>query len=101
MVHATKDLHPVEIAALAHYKLVSIHPFVDGNGRTARLLMNLILMIFGYPPAIIHKKDRLSYITYLEEAQLGGALEPYLSLIAKAVENSLDIYLDAIKEISV
>jgi len=45
----SKDLHPVELAAEAHYRLVTIHPFIDGNGRTARLLMNLILISHGYP----------------------------------------------------
>ena len=60
-------LHPIELAAEAHYRLVTIHPFVDGNGRTARLLMNMILMMNGYPPAIIRKRDRLSYIDSLEK----------------------------------
>jgi len=89
--------NPIEIAALAHYKLVTIHPFVDGNGRTARLLMNLILMIYGYPPAIIRPEDRLAYIKSLENAQLGGSLDKYIALIARAVERSLDIYLKAVK----
>ncbi len=48
--------HPVELAAEAHYRLVTIHPFVDGNGRAARLLMSLILLMHGYPPAIIRKR---------------------------------------------
>lgn len=91
-----KDLHGVELAAQAHYQLVTIHPFVDGNGRTARLLMNMILMKKGYPPAIIRKQDRLAYIGSLEKAQLGGALDDYIRLIEKAVDRSLDIYLKAI-----
>lgn len=91
------DLHPIELAAEAHYKLVTIHPFVDGNGRTARLLMNLLLMINGYPPAIIRKRDRLAYISALEKAQLGGPKLDYTSLIAKAVDRSLDIYLKAVQ----
>lgn len=49
-LQSTTDLHPVELAAEAHYRLVTIHPFIDGNGRTARLLMNLILIAHGYPP---------------------------------------------------
>lgn len=89
--------NPIELAALAHYKFVTIHPFVDGNGRTARLLMNLILMIYGYPPAIIRPEDRLEYIKSLESAQLGGSLDKYIALIARAVERSLDIYLKAVK----
>ncbi len=92
------DLHPVEFAAEAHYELVTTHPFVDGNGRTARLLMNLILMMHGYPPAIIRTKDRLAHIESLETAQLGGPKDNYLKLIAKAVDRSLDIYLKACKD---
>lgn len=52
------SMHPVKYAALAHYKLVHIHPFTDGNGRTSRLLMNTILMRSGYPPVIIPKQQR-------------------------------------------
>lgn len=89
------DLHPVEFAGEAHYRLVSIHPFVDGNGRTARLLMNLLLMMAGYPPAIIRKRDRLAYIGALEQAQLGGSKQDYEKIIMKAAERSLDIYLKA------
>lgn len=92
------DLHPVDFAAQAHYQLVTIHPFVDGNGRTARLLMNLILWQNGYPPALIRKEDRLAYINSLEHAQMGGSLEPYQQIIMQAVERTLDIYLKAIKD---
>ena len=62
-------MHPVELASEVHYRLVIIHPFIDGNGRTARLLMNMILMMKGYPPAIIRKNDRLAYIKSLEKPQ--------------------------------
>ncbi len=89
------DEHPVALAGEAHFLLVSIHPFTDGNGRAARLLMNLLLLMHGYPPAIIRKEDRLAYLGALETAQLGGAREPYDKLIAKAAERSLDIYLNA------
>jgi Fic family protein len=75
---------------------VTIHPFVDGNGRAARLLMNMLLLMNGYPAAIVRKRDRLSYIGSLEKAQLGGSMETYLGLIAKAVDRSLDIYLKAL-----
>jgi len=89
------SLHAVELAAEAHYRLVTIHPFVDGNGRAARLLMNMILLMAGYPPAIIRKRDRLAYIGSLEKAQLGGSKDDYLNIIAKAIDRSLDIYLKA------
>ena len=90
-----KNLHPVELASEAHYRLVTIHPFVDGNGRTARLLMNLILLMLGYPPAIIRKRDRLSYISSLETAQLGGTKGSYNAIISKAIDRSLELYLKA------
>lgn len=90
--------HPVWLAGEAHYRLTTIHPFVDGNGRTARLLMNLLLIMHGYPPAIIQKTARLSYISSLEKAQLGGAKEQYEKIIMKAVNRSLDIYLEVATE---
>lgn len=96
-LQTSDDMHPVQFAAEAHYKLVSIHPFIDRNGRTARLLMNMLLMMAGYPPAIIRKRDRLAYITSLEKAQTGGSLDDYLKIIAKAADRSLDIYLKAVQ----
>ncbi len=87
---------PLIVAVDAHFKLVSIHPFVDGNGRTARLLMNLLLMQAGYPPAIIRKEDRKQYIASIEKAQLGGSLADYYALMYEAVSRSLDIYLEAL-----
>lgn len=93
-------MHAVELASEAHYRFVTIHPFVDGNGRTARLLMNMILMMKGFPPAIIRKNDRLVYIKSLEKAQLvngeGDSKNDYFKLISSAVDRSLNIYLKAI-----
>jgi Fic family protein len=89
-------MHPVALAGEAHYRLVSIHPFIDGNGRTARLLMNLILMMSGYPPALIRKEERLAYINALEKAQLGGPLDDYNKIIINSVNRSLDIYQKAL-----
>lgn len=89
--------HPIKIATDAHFKLVSIHPFVDGNGRTARLLMNLLLMQAGYPPAIVRKEDRNAYITSLEKGQTKDDLTDYYDLMLEATDRSLDIYLEAVK----
>lgn len=87
--------HPVKIASDAHYKLVSIHPWIDGNGRTSRLLMNLILIQHGYPPAIIKKEERKRYLSSIEEAQLGGSLRKFYELMIEAEDRTLDIYLSA------
>ncbi|WP_211656352.1 Fic family protein [Planococcus alpniumensis] len=91
-------LHPVELAALFHFKFVYIHPFADGNGRTARLLMNLILMSHGYPPAIVKAENsqRLTYYEVLETASVQGNTQPFIELITQCVEESLTIYLKAI-----
>ena len=85
--------HPVKIGADAHFKLVSIHPFIDGNGRTARLLMNLLLIQQGYPPAVIRKEDRQSYINAIEKGQKTGDLSDYYKIIVEAADRSLDVYL--------
>lgn len=90
-------LHPIRYAALAHYKLVHIHPFTDGNGRTARLLMNTILMQAGFPPVIILKQDRLKYYEYLEIANEGD-IRPFVRFIAGCTERTLDLFLWATKE---
>ena len=85
-------LHPVELAALAHHRLVHIHPFLDGNGRTARLLMNLILLQKGYPLVAILKNDRKKYYHVLEQADAGN-LKPLVQFIAQAVERAMTLYL--------
>ncbi|HLJ30859.1 MAG TPA: Fic family protein, partial [Candidatus Babeliales bacterium] len=96
-LHMVHD-HPVIIAALAHYKLVTIHPFIDGNGRTARLLMNLLLLQHGYPLAIIQKEKRPEYIAAIEHARQVDDFDQFYKVIIDAVEYSLDIYLDAIEQ---
>jgi Fic family protein len=89
-----QSLSPVERAALAHFRLVDIHPFADGNGRTARLLMNLLLLREGYPPAVVRQDERPAYYTALDQAR-AGTLEPFVALIALAAERSLDVFLAA------
>ncbi len=85
-------LHPVVRATIFHHRFVWIHPFFDGNGRTARLLTNLLLMKEGFPPAIILTQDRKKYYDALNKANQGhyGKL---LLLTMQALERSLDIYL--------
>lgn len=87
-----KKIHPIELSAIFHHKLVYIHPFVDGNGRTARLVMNILLLRAGYPLAVILKNDRKKYYRSLQLADKGD-LSPLVRFIAQAVERSLDIYL--------
>lgn len=84
-------IHPVELAALFHHKLVHIHPFFDGNGRTARLAMNIFLLQAEFPLVIILKNDRKKYYRVLALADK-GQYEPLVRFVAQAVERSLDIY---------
>ncbi len=90
--------HAVEQAALAHLDLVSIHPFVDGNGRTARLLMNLILLKQGYFPAIILKNDRKKYYDILEKGHKGKP-DDFIFFVGRALERTINLYLEAIPDI--
>jgi Fic family protein len=91
--------HPVEYAALAHHQFVAIHPFEDGNGRTGRLLMNLLLMRKGYPIAIIQKNDRTKYYNALDDADAGRE-QAIVRIVAQAVEGTLTIYLKSISKSS-
>ena len=84
-------------AIVAHTWLVYIHPFIDGNGRVARLLMNLILMRSGYPIAIITKEDRLRYYDALEISQTSD-LSAFISLLSECIYESLEEYEIAVKE---
>lgn len=79
-------------AAVFHHRFVWIHPFFDGNGRTARLSSNLLLMKEGFPPAIILKNDRKKYYDALEKANQGSYAKLAL-LFMQALERSLDLYL--------
>ena len=94
-----KYLHPVILAADMHQILVGIHPFIDGNGRTSRLLMNLILLQNGYYIANIkgNLQSRLSYYKALESAHVNGNLSDFRLLVAKAVKSSLTEFYKLIK----
>ena len=85
------------LAVTAHAWLVYIHPFIDGNGRTARLLMNLILMRSGFPIAIIRHQDRNRYYDALEASQASD-VSPLLRLVGECIQESLDEYEAAVTE---
>lgn len=89
-------LHPVERAARVHSDFVKIHPFVDGNGRTSRLLMNLELLKSGYPAAVLPVERRLEYYQALDEDQVHGNPGPFLSLISEIVRESFRPYFHAL-----
>jgi len=92
LVKERKNTHLIELSAILHHKLVYIHPFFDGNGRTARLMMNIVLMRGKYPLVVILKNDRKKYYNALDKADKGDYLF-LVKFIAQAVERSLDIYL--------
>lgn len=89
-------LHPVERAARVHSDFVKIHPFVDGNGRTSRLLMNLELVKSGYPAAVLPVERRLEYYAALDQDHAHGNPEPFLALIADIVKDSFKPYWHAL-----
>jgi Fic family protein len=86
-----KEHHPVKAAALAHKEFVFIHPFIDGNGRTARLLMNLLLLQEGYNISIIPPITRREYIDALEEAHVDA--QAFIHFIARMVRETQKDYL--------
>ncbi|HMS41420.1 MAG TPA: Fic family protein [Pyrinomonadaceae bacterium] len=90
------DANPIILAALFHYRFILIHPFDDGNGRTARILMNFILMQFGYPPAIIKTEDKENYYAVLRLAD-AGELEPFIEYITENLIRSLEIMIRGAK----
>jgi Fic family protein len=84
-----------EIAFRARRRLVDIHPFNDGNGRTARLLMNLILIRGGYPPVAVRPEDRLAYVRALQQSQAGQGTESFDTLLYERLDATLGEYLGA------
>ncbi|MCT4664067.1 MAG: Fic family protein [Flavobacteriales bacterium] len=85
-------LHPIDLSAEMHERLVTIHPFIDGNGRTSRLLMNLILLQHGYPIVILKGdvENRLKYYQALELAQVEGDKSTFIRLIEDNVRMSIE-----------
>jgi len=85
-----------EAAFTAHRRLVEIHPFNDGNGRTARLLMNLVLIRGGYPPIAVRPEDRPDYIRALQRSQAGQGNESFDNLLYRRLDATLEEYLSAL-----
>lgn len=88
-----QTLHPIKRACLVHIIFVGIHPFIDGNGRTSRLLLNLELMKNGYPPIIIKAENRLKYYSALDKSHTTNDIDDFLEIVADEVNNMLDMYL--------
>jgi Fic family protein len=84
-------------AFAAHFRLTAIHPFVDGNGRTARLLMNLMLIRAGYPPIAVRPADRKAYLDALERGSLAEDLQPFRLLMHERLDATLAEYLSAVQ----
>ncbi|WP_290441072.1 Fic family protein [Clostridium algidicarnis] len=78
---------------MLHIIFVGIHPFIDGNGRTSRLLLNLELMKNGYPPIIIKAENRLKYYSALDKAHTTNNSKDFINLVIEELDKILDIYL--------
>ncbi|HEV2690029.1 MAG TPA: Fic family protein, partial [Bryobacteraceae bacterium] len=88
-----------DAAFMAHRRLVDIHPFNDGNGRTARLLMNLILIRAGYPPIAVRPEDRPEYVRALQQPQAGQGSEAFDTLLYQRLDATLGEYLSVLQEV--
>ena len=91
-----QDINDINTAINAHLKFVSIHTFVDGNGRCARLLMNLLLLKAGYSPIIIRPRDRKRYLDAIENAQLTQNEEKYNKFMLKMLDKSMQTAIDIV-----
>lgn len=87
-----QSLHPVERAAKLHVIFVKIHPFIDGNGRTARLLLNLELMKHGYPPVIIKQEKRSGYYSALDKAHVTNDDHDFIQIVIASLEKTFEFY---------
>lgn len=97
LIWKSEELNPIELAAWTHAEFVRIHPFIDGNRRTSRLIMNYQLMINGFLPISIAKENRLEYYNALEEYAVNGNLGQFSELIAALEERQLDSYITLVK----
>lgn len=88
--------HPIVVVALLHAEFVKIHPFIDGNGRTARLLMNFETMKNGYPPIIIKTEERHKYYDALDKGAMTGDYTDFVKMVTKQAEEMMDLYLKLI-----
>ncbi|GAA3898701.1 Fic family protein [Halomonas cibimaris] len=95
--HSQTGYHPVRHIAELHTRFVEIHPFIDGNGRTGRLLMNCELMKAGYPPSIIRVNERLDYYDALDTACTTGDYDAIARLVGQGVERSMAAYLELLE----
>ncbi|MBU3889467.1 Fic family protein [Methylosinus sporium] len=82
----------------AHFRLTAIHPFADGNGRTARLLMNLLLIRSGFPPVSVRPEDRKTYLDSLERASLADDAIPYRTFMCERLDATLAEYIGVLEE---
>jgi len=91
-----KEFHPVVRATLLHGEFVKLHPFIDGNGRTSRLLLNFELMKNGYPPIIIKNEERASYYDVLDLAHTSMNYKPFIELVSKLLIESEKLWLSVL-----
>lgn len=92
-----EETHPLLLAAEFHYKFIRIHPFDDGNGRTARILMNFILMKYGYPPVIVRTEEKEDkYFPALRQAD-AGSITPFIEYLGINLAHSLDLMIRGAK----
>jgi Fic family protein len=91
------EIHPLILALDFHRRYEWIHPFLDGNGRTGRLIMNRILIHGGYFPIVVFKENKLSYFNSLNKARQGGEKKYYRFMLSQA-EKTYDLILDRIQK---
>ena len=90
-------LHPAILSAYTHHFFIAIHPFIDGNGRTGRLLLNFMLMQAGFPPICIRLRERIQYTDYLEKAR-DGDITDFVNFIVKKLKESYQDIVDNTKD---